>query len=78
MPEKKSILKTADIEEIIYLIRGERVMLDSDLAGLYGVTTKRLNEQVKRNIDRFPDDFMFRLTKDEFDNLRSQFATSRS
>ena len=60
----------------IYLIRNEKVMLDSDLAELYGVETKRLNEQVKRNIDRFPEDFMFRLTESEFKNLKSQFAIS--
>ena len=51
-------------------------MLDRDLAELYGVETKRLNEQVKRNIERFPEDFMFQLTPNEFDNLKSQFATS--
>lgn len=60
----------------ILLIRGEKVMIDSDLAELYGVETKRLNEQVKRNIDRFPEDFMFQLTQDEFENLKSHFATS--
>ena len=60
----------------ILLIRGEKVMLDSDLAQLYGVETRRLNEQVKRNLDRFPDDFMFQLTEDEYSNLMSQFATS--
>ncbi|TVQ94810.1 MAG: ORF6N domain-containing protein [Bacteroidetes bacterium] len=60
----------------IYLIRDEKVMLDSDLAELYGVETKRLNEQVKRNIDRFPEDFMFQLTETEFENLKSQIATS--
>jgi hypothetical protein len=60
----------------IYLIRGEKVMLDSDLAELYGVETRRLNEQVKRNIDRFPEDFMFQLTEVEFENLKSQIATS--
>src|ERR1019366_5056986 len=58
----------------IYLVRGEKVMLDSDLAQLYGVTTSRLNEQVKRNIDRFPRDFAFQLTRAEFDSLRSQIA----
>ena len=63
------------IERIIYVIRGLRVMLDSDLAKLYGVTTKRLNEQVKRNPDRFPADFVYQLTRDEKDRLRSQFAT---
>jgi hypothetical protein len=60
----------------IYLIRGQKVMLDKDLSELYGVETKRLNEQVKRNIDRFPEDFMFQLTNQEFTNLKSQFATS--
>ncbi|TAL67500.1 MAG: ORF6N domain-containing protein [Bacteroidetes bacterium] len=61
----------------IYLIRGIRVMLDSDIAEIYGVKTFRLNEQVKRNIKRFPDDFMFELTKEEFQNLISQNAISR-
>jgi len=60
----------------IYLIRGKQVMLDRDLAELYDVETKRLNEQVKRNLNRFPDDFMFKLNKEEFNNLRSQIATS--
>jgi hypothetical protein len=60
----------------IYLIRKQKVMLDSDLAELYQVETKRLNEQVKRNVDRFPDDFMFQLTKEEWENLKSQNATS--
>jgi phage regulator Rha-like protein len=60
----------------IYLIRSVKVMLDRDLAGLYGVETKRLKEQVRRNIERFPEDFMFELTKDELGNWRSQFATS--
>ncbi len=61
----------------IFLIRAEKVMLDSDLAELYGIETRRLNEQVKRNIERFPDDFMFQLTEEEFENLKSQIATSR-
>jgi len=60
----------------IYFIRGQKVMLDRDLAELYGAETRRLNEQVKRNIDRFPEDFMFQLTNDEFKNLKSQIATS--
>ncbi len=60
----------------IHLIRGQKVMLDEDLAELYQVETKRLNEQVKRNIDRFPKDFMFQLSQKEFDNLKSQIATS--
>jgi len=64
------------IERAIVLIRGEKVMLDADLAKIYGVSTKRLNEQVKRNKSRFPDTFVFQLTKEEFDNLKSQFATS--
>ena len=61
---------------MIYAIRGYQVMLDADLAKIYQVETKRLNESVKRNIDRFPPEFMFQLTKDEYDNLKSQFATS--
>ena len=62
-----------NIEPLIKIIRGQQVMLDRDLATLYGVETKRLNEQVKRNIKRFPEDFKFQLTKDEC--LRSQIAT---
>jgi phage regulator Rha-like protein len=65
------------IEQKIYLIRGQRVMLDKDLANLYQVPTKRLNEQVKRNNRRFPKDFAFLLTQQEVAILRSQFATSR-
>lgn len=61
----------------IYEIRGHKVMLDSDLAELYGVETKRLNEQIRRNFDRFPDDFMFQLTEIEWESLRSQFVTSK-
>jgi hypothetical protein len=64
------------IDSMIYLIRGLRVMLDSDLAQLYGVEVKRLNEQVRRNTERFPEDFMFQLSSDEYNNLKSQFATS--
>ena len=66
-----------DIERKIYFVRGHKVMLDRDLADLYGVLTKRLKEQVNRNIKRFPSDFMFELTRQEFEILRSQFATSR-
>lgn len=66
------------IESMIFLIRGQKVMLDAHLAQLYGVETKRLNEQVKRNKDRFPEDFMFQLTKDEYETLKSQIATSKS
>ena len=65
------------IERRIYLIRGHKVMIDVDLAELYGVPTKRLNQQVQRNNTRFPKDFMFQLTKEETENLRLQFATSR-
>ncbi len=64
-----------NIESLIRIIRGQQVMLDSDLAMLYGVETKRLNEQVKRNLNRFPEDFMFQLTQYEAVRLRSQIAT---
>ena len=63
------------IKERIFFIRGERVMIDRDLAELYGVETKQLKRQVRRNIDRFPEDFMFELTKEEYDVLRRQFGT---
>jgi ORF6N domain. len=66
------------IESQIFLIRGQKVMLDADLAELYGVETKRFNEQVRRNSERFPEDFMFQLTAEEFANLRSQIATSNN
>lgn len=66
------------IQNMIYNVRGQQVMFDSDLAMLYQVETKRLNEAVKRNIDRFPERYRFQLTKDEDDNLKSQFATSSS
>lgn len=62
----------------IYVIRGQKVMIDRDLAELYGVETKVLKQAVKRNIDRFPSDFMFEMTKDELQNWRSQFVTSNS
>jgi hypothetical protein len=70
------ILKEDAIINRIYMIRGMKVMLDNDLAELYEVETKRINEQVKRNRERFPEDFMFQLNEKEFENLRSQFATS--
>jgi len=63
------------IKSKIYNIRGLSVMLDKDLSELYGVESKRLNEQVKRNIERFPENFRFQLTESEYKNLRSQFAT---
>ncbi len=65
------------IQNLIYIIRGQRVMLDSDLARLYEVETKVLNQAVKRNIERFPEDFMFQLTKNEYEVLRSQIVTSK-
>lgn len=66
------------IQNMIYEIRGHRVMLDSDLARLYGVETKVLNRQVRRNLNRFPEDFMFELSKEEHENLRCQIGTSSS
>ena len=72
----KTLVPIELITSKIYLIRGIKVMLDRNLAELYGVETKRLKEQVRRNIERFPEDFMFVLTKQELKNLRSQFATS--
>ena len=70
--------KSVDIKSMIRTIRGQQVMLDFELAMLYGVETKVLNQAVKRNINRFPDDFMFQLTKDELESLRSQIVTSNS
>ena len=72
------LLPVERIEQAILLIRGHKVMLDGDLATLYGVETKVLVQAVKRNLTRFPADFMFRLTKDELDDLRSQTVTSSS
>jgi hypothetical protein len=77
MTKSTSLIPVERIERSILLIRGHKVMLDSDLAELYGVTTKRLNEQVRRNLSRFPEDFMFQLTELETHLLRSQFATSK-
>ena len=73
--QQSSLIPVERILHSIYVIRGQKVMLDSDLAALYDVPIKRLNEQVKRNRERFPDDFMFQLTKEEAQALRSQFAT---
>ena len=84
MPHKKYLTTTSVdvsvqlIERRIYLIRGHKVMIDVDLAELYGVPTKALNQQVQRNRKRFPEDFMFQLTKEEAENLRSQFVTSKA
>jgi len=69
-------IPTEIIQNKIYVIRDQKVMIDSDLAELYNVETKQLKRQVRRNIDRFPEDFMFELTKKESDHLRSQFGTS--
>ncbi|MBE5319648.1 ORF6N domain-containing protein [Pedobacter sp. MR2016-19] len=78
MPKQEtSIIPNEVIVNKIYLFRGVKVMLDSDLAELFGVDTKRLKEQVRRNIERFPEHFMFELTKEENEVLRSQFATLR-
>jgi ORF6N domain-containing protein len=77
MSKAAAIVPVERIESFILLIRGRKVMLDSHLAELYGVSTKRLNEQVKRNKQRFPADFMFQLTPVESSTLRSQFATSK-
>lgn len=71
----QSVVPMERIERSIYLVRGQKVMLDMDLAKLYEVPTKRLNEQVRRNERRFPVDFMFQLTVQEIESLRSQFAT---
>lgn len=73
----KDLVSAERIERMIMIIHDQKVMLDSDLAELYVVETKVLNRAVKRNIDRFPSDFMFQLSKEEFGNLRFQFGTSR-
>ena len=74
--EKEKALNPTTIESLIYEIRGQKVMLDRDLAKMYGVETKVLNQAVKRNMKRFPEDFMFQLTPEEYDILKSQFVTS--
>lgn len=79
-PQNKRILSLNNIvqvQKLIYQIRGHKVMLDSDLAKLYEVETKKLNQAVKRNIERFPEDFMFQLDENEWLFLRSQFVTSK-
>ena len=78
MARHQSLVPSERIEQSILVLRGQKVILDVDLAAIYGVTTARLNQQVRRNIDRFPEDFAFLLTPDEFDNLKLQFATSSS
>jgi len=76
MEKRLAMVPDSRIARRILFVRGQKVMLDRDLAVLYGASTKRLNEQVRRNIERFPSDFMFQLTPEEADSLRSQFATS--
>ncbi|MBC9795468.1 ORF6N domain-containing protein [Sinomicrobium weinanense] len=75
--QELSILEEVVISKI-YFIRGQKVMLDRDLSGLYDIDTKQLKRQVRRNMDRFPEDFMFEMTKEEFENWRCQFGTSNS
>lgn len=73
-----NIIPTEQVEKVIVTVRGQRVLLDSDLARIYGVSTKRFNEQVRRNINRFPADFMFQITEIEVEFLKSQTATALS
>ena len=77
MEGTKELITTDDIRSKVYIIRGQQVMLDKDLAEIYGYEVKKLNQQVKRNIERFPEDFMFRLSNSEIDSVRSQIVTSR-
>ena len=72
------VVSAKDLEKKIFLIRGQKVMLDVHLAKMYGVTTKRLKQQVRRNQHRFPNDFLFELTAEELAGLRLQFATSKT
>lgn len=76
MADSLDVIPAERIERAILLMRGHKVMLDSNLAGLYGVETRALVQAAQRNRDRFPDDFMFQLTKEEFDHLKSQVVTS--
>lgn len=78
MANTRAILPAERIERSILLVRGQKVMLDEDLATLYEVQVKVLNQAVRRNIDRFPEDFMFQLTDEEFANLRSQIVTLKT
>lgn len=78
MAGKNLIATVEQIESQIFLIRGQKVMLDSDLAKLYGVENRALNQAVKRNVERFPEDFMFQLTSEEYESLRSQFVTLKA
>jgi hypothetical protein len=74
--KRKNSIVSKPVEQSIMMLRGQKVILDTDLAALYGVTVKRLNEQVRRNVDRFPDDFFFQLSEDEHQVLKLQMATS--
>ena len=78
MTDNKKIVPAERVQQVIYFIRGQKVILDSDLAAMYGVETFNLNKAVKRNIDRFPPDFMFQLTKEEVDSLRFQTGMSKT
>lgn len=75
-PTTKALTAPRSLENLIHVIRGQKIMLDADLASLYGVPTKRLNEAVRRNLSRFPESFMFQLSEGEAQSLRSQIATS--
>lgn len=77
MENRNEIMTIEDIRSLVYIIRGQQVMLDFDLAEIYGYEVKRLNEQVKRNINRFPEDFMFQLSREEVELVKSQIATSQ-
>ncbi len=76
-PSTTALVEPDVTQNLVHVVRGQRVMLDSDLARLYAVTTKALNQAVQRNADRFPDDFAYPLTAQEVANLKSQFVTSR-
>ena len=77
MEQMTEIMTVENIQNKVYVIRGQQVMLDYDLAEIYGYEVKNLNQQVKRNIARFPEDFMFQLTRDEIESVKSQFVISR-
>ena len=78
MNQQTEIIPAYNIGGLIHVVRDVRAILDGDLAQLYGVSTKRLNEQLRRNLDRFPDDFAFQLTEQEWASLRSQIATLKT
>ena len=78
MEETKELITTDAIRSKVYILRGQQVMLNQDLAEIYGYQVKNLNQQVKRNLTRFPEDFMFQLTKEEVELVKSQFVTSRN